>query len=464
MNSFYPIFPALIAVASFALAEPVGICLHSYSPLAPPDKIECFEYIKFEKIGDGLRFFLYPNGTTIVPKIRYRGIIEYAVGLRPGDPKFDEALALYVNTATESPLTRRFLNERVKAMRDLAVGHQSIKQQDGSAAKASLAGVSYSAPKFKALRDGLLTISHQGGAASISIDKIARVEWEAFQKIDLGASKIKVISIGDNQFWDPRFAGLTLDGVKIEHIKGTSTLDLNSMSEADNKTLASLSDGSWRLAKPGFLGASNDGETYAELLCYDGKVHKKVKLSDRINDEISISTSQGIRKLPIKDASELPGKSKADQTRVADWVDELAEQKFKSAKSTTKSRLVEFEPADELLVTNVSAKILQVLNEGVLASEFVGTLHTGNNLVELTTSTSITHPVTGKILTKILHQTEERDPVIEPVRDDLCFILGNSKMLTERQTVNISKMILEGKYEYVDVRGAKRTVRKYSVQ
>lgn len=464
MKLFITISATVITATSFALSKPAGICLHSYSPLAPADKVECFEYVKFEKISEGYRFFLDPTGSTIVPKIRFRGVIDYVVGLTPTHPKFNEVLELYVKTTTESPSTRRYLNERVKIMRATLANFEAAKQHDANASKIKLAGATYSGAKFNAFREGFLTISHNSGSAKIDIDNISEAEWGAFQKVDSEASKVKVVTVQGNRLWDAKFGGLTLDGVKIEHAKGISTLAFDALNAADKMMIASLSDGSWRLAPPGFHGASKDGETYDELICYDGKLRNKVKLGKRMNDQISITTNQGESSIPIKDAFELPGKSKADQTRVGNWIDELVEEGFTAAEPSTNRRVVEFSRAKELLVTNVSVRILQVLNEGVLASEFVGLLHSGENEVESTKSVSTIHPITGEAVTRILDQTTKRVAVTEPVRDDLCFIVGNSSTLTEGQVVKVAKMTLEGKYEYVDVRGAKRTVRKYSVK
>ncbi len=454
----------VIASAPSISANPVGFCLHSYSPLAPADKIECFEYAKVEKIPEGLRFFLHPNGTLVVPQIRYRGVIAYVPALNPGDPKFDQALALYEKTASESPATRRFLNDRIKAMRALAAGHQAVQKNDASGAKIVLAGVAYIAPKYVAFKDGFLAISHRSGAARIDIDKITKAEWVQFQKSDADAAAIKVVTLGGAQLWNPMFQGLTADSVKIEHAKGTSTLEISSLSAIDRKTISSWSDGSWRLASPGFSGVTDDGETYAELIGYDGKIHKHVKLASRVGEEVLIKADQGSFRLSLKDAFEIPGKSKVDQTRVADWVDEIVNQRLKAAKPKTESELVNFEPAAEPQITNVSARILQVLTDGVLVHEFVGTLHSGVNVVKLTEKVSVNHPVTGQLVTKILGQTTDRMNVTEVVRDELCFIEGDANALTERQIAKIKKMTRDGTYDYVDVRGAKRVVRKFSVQ
>jgi hypothetical protein len=53
--------------------------------------------------------------------------------------------------------------------------------------------------------------------------------------------------------------------------------------------------------------------------------------------------------------------------------------------------------------------------------------------------------------------------VTEDVTDDLCYIVGNTSTLTENQVVKAKSMRLLGRYQYTDVAGRSRTVRKYHV-
>ena len=122
------------------------------------------------------------------------------------------------------------------------------------------------------------------------------------------------------------------------------------------------------------------------------------------------------------------------------------------------------EDENDLLVTNVRVKVLQVLEGGVLASEFVGTLHKGHRNMRTTTSKTVEHPITGKAVSKVIDVSMSKVPISELVRDDLCFIVGNTLNLTDGQILRVESMKLRGRYQYVDVRGASRTVRRYFVE
>ena len=118
MKSLWTPAILILAAASLALAAPIGICLHAYSPEAPADKIECFEFESSERFGADYRFFINPERPAVVTSYRYRGTIPYKTGLAPGNPEFDKLLKLYEETSRATPSTRRYLNPKILAMRD----------------------------------------------------------------------------------------------------------------------------------------------------------------------------------------------------------------------------------------------------------------------------------------------------------------------------------------------------------
>ena len=107
MKSLWTPAILILAAASLALAAPIGICLHAYSPEAPADKIECFEFERSERFGADYRFFIDANKPAVVTSYRYRGAIPYKTGLAPGNPEFDKLLKLYEETSRATPSTRQ---------------------------------------------------------------------------------------------------------------------------------------------------------------------------------------------------------------------------------------------------------------------------------------------------------------------------------------------------------------------
>lgn len=69
-------------------AAPIGICLHSYSPEAPTEKIESIEFEKIEKDQKGTRVFTANQRAILITPYRYRGTIAYIDNLTPEHPDF----------------------------------------------------------------------------------------------------------------------------------------------------------------------------------------------------------------------------------------------------------------------------------------------------------------------------------------------------------------------------------------
>jgi hypothetical protein len=126
MKSLWTPAILILATALVAFAAPVGICLHAYSPEAPADKIECFEFERVERVASDYRFFLGAAKSAMVTGYRFRGAIPYNPGLTPGNPEFDKLLKLYEETARATPSTRRFLNPKILAMRGQVTAYLSV--------------------------------------------------------------------------------------------------------------------------------------------------------------------------------------------------------------------------------------------------------------------------------------------------------------------------------------------------
>lgn len=463
IQSVLTLIVTALAFANTALSAPVGICLHAYSPEAPADKIECFEFTKFEQIAEGYRFFLQPNGSKVVTKYRYRGKIIYEPNIRPGHPEFEQTLKTYEVTARSTPSTRRYLNPRITEMRYLAAEQTASQQVLETLPKIVIGGTTYLDPSFNAIENGKLTLKHKDGFAKIELEKISDAQIQALVKIDPEAAKIKVIEISKNRLWNPRFEGTANGRVKIAHENGILSLEFESISEKDKKTIMSWSDGTWKIGKPGFYNANPDGNSYGELILESGRFHADAELVDRDGESIIIKTPKTKLKLPISQLATIPGISAQDSTRMEAWTTEIINERLDRAKPEASTKVLAFNEAEVLRVTNVRVEILQVFDEGVLASKFIGKLHKGTESVQTTKTVKAEHPVTGEEINRVVDTSIDDFEVTEDVTDDLCYIVGNTSNLTEGQIVKADSMRLLGRYQYTDVAGRPRTVRKYHV-
>ncbi len=225
------LLPIAIISITTALSAPVGICLFAYGPSAPADKIECFEFVKAEKMIDGYRFFQEPSGSVVVTAYRYRSTLPYVNGLSPGNPEFDRVLALYEKTAKSSPLTRQFLDSRIQAMRGQADIYSKEQGRLASLSVLDMGGKSYMSPRFKRIEEGKLVLSHENGSEKIDIDLISDAELKSLIKIDPGAQKIKVFTVSGKRLWNPEYQGISEGAIRIKHEKGDLMIDLDTVQD-----------------------------------------------------------------------------------------------------------------------------------------------------------------------------------------------------------------------------------------
>lgn len=520
MKSLWTHAISLLTTASLAIGAPIGICLHAYSPEAPADKIECFEFERSERFGADYRFFINANKPAVVTAYRYRGTIPYKSGLAPGNPEFDKVLKLYEETSRATPSTRRYLNPKILAMRDQSAAYLAIQEHADSLPKISIVGTEYLSPKFKGIIDGKLILAHKDGVVKIDIKKISDLDLLALSKIDPKAAKIKVLEITKIRLWNPRYQGLSsgtvsiahengvlsldidtvsapdlekitlldpkfsenkivtlagkklwnpsFDGISstavmIKHEKGVLTLGFDSISATDQKTIMSWSDGSWKIGKPGFYNPKPEDDTYGELILENGRFHSNVKLSNRAGESITLKTSKSSIKIPIRQLATIPGITSQDSAKIETWATEIVDERLSRATPEVSTKVLSFDKAEVLTVTDVRVEILQVLDEGFLASKFIGKLHKGTEKVQTTKTKTVEHPVTGVKISKVVDTSFDEYEVTEDVTDDLCYIVGNTDRLTENQIVTANSMKLLGRYQYNDVMGRPRTVRKYHI-
>lgn len=225
----------------------------------------------------------------------------------------------------------------------------------------------------------------------------------------------------------------------------------------------SWSDGTWKIGKPGFYKPNSGDDSYGELILENGRFHNDVKLANRVGESMDLKTSKAGLKLPIRDLATFPGLTAQDSAKIDVWAAEIVDDRLSRATPEASTKVISFDEADVLKVTGVRVKILQVLDQGVLASKFIGVLHKGTEKVQTTKTKTVEHPVTGAKISKVVDTSIDDLEVTEDVTDDLCFIVGNTARLTDGEIVTADSMKLLGRYQYNDVIGRPRTVRKYHV-
>jgi TPR repeat protein len=154
-------------------AAPVGICLHAYSPEAPAEKIECFEFERVERTGADYRFFPRAGKSVMVTAYRFRGAILYKPDLAPTHPEFDKQLKLYESTARATPSTRAFLNPKILAMRSQSAA--VTKQAESVAALPTITtadGTKLVGCTVSKIEGGFVSVRHQNGISKISLNKL----------------------------------------------------------------------------------------------------------------------------------------------------------------------------------------------------------------------------------------------------------------------------------------------------
>lgn len=179
MNTLTPFYAPLVIALQVAIASanPVGICLHAYSPDAPADRIEAFEFERVERVNSDYRFFPSRDRSVIVTAYRFRGIIPYKNDVGPSHPEFEQLLKLYEDTARATPSARRFLNPRILVMREQAAG--AAAQQEAISKLPSITlkdGTALIACRMTRIDEGFITIMHRDGISRIRADDLTVIE------------------------------------------------------------------------------------------------------------------------------------------------------------------------------------------------------------------------------------------------------------------------------------------------
>lgn len=189
MNSPIRVLLALVLHSLIATAAPVGICLHAYSPEAPAEKIESFEFEKVERAGADYRFFPKSDKSVMVTAYRFRGTIFYKPDLAPTHPEFDKLLKLYEETARATPSTRPYLNPKILVMRSQAAG--VAKQLEDVAKLPTITtadGTQLIGCTMSKIDNGFAIIRHQDGISKVSLKELDATEKKALNSTAEGWS------------------------------------------------------------------------------------------------------------------------------------------------------------------------------------------------------------------------------------------------------------------------------------
>jgi len=182
MKSFIQALIAAFALPMIVMAAPVGICLHAYSPEAPAEKIECFEFEKIEKAQSGKRFFLSNGTSVIVTDYRNRGIIMYPARQAAAPETLATLLATYEAQAKQSPATRKFLNPWILKLRNNQA--EVAKQVEKIAAMPSVTlpdGTVLEGCKATRIIDDVVYMTHSYGTKKIKLSNLSEASQKALK-------------------------------------------------------------------------------------------------------------------------------------------------------------------------------------------------------------------------------------------------------------------------------------------
>lgn len=170
MNLLFRICQWLLISWSFCHAAPIGICLHAYSPEAPADKIDCFEFERAEKTTGGTRFFL-PNGqTAVVTDYRNRGVIYYPSSQAKD---LESQLRSIEEVATKTPKARAFLNPWIKRLRAQKAAIEEHAQKVSQLPTIDLPdGTQLNGCRATKIEGDIVTIHHTDGIKRIKVEDI----------------------------------------------------------------------------------------------------------------------------------------------------------------------------------------------------------------------------------------------------------------------------------------------------
>lgn len=174
MKHLLSIILITMVVSIFAKAAPVGICLHAYSPDAPVEKIECFEFERAEKMHSGTRFFLANGRTAIITDYRTRGIVHYPQSQLSSPQELAKLLADYETHCSQSPSTRPYLNPWIQKMRSRVDHDNKVSEDMASLPTISLAdGTKLEGCRATKRSESTVTVMHSGGVKTINIAELS---------------------------------------------------------------------------------------------------------------------------------------------------------------------------------------------------------------------------------------------------------------------------------------------------
>jgi hypothetical protein len=449
-----------------AEGQAVGICLHASSPEAAGSTVQAFEYTRTLKFDRETRFFL-PNGRSVnISHFRLRGVVLYPTSLNVDNPELPGLLASYPAIIGEYPATRPYLEPLVGQIQKVIRENEMRMEEAANIKVFPIGGRDYQEAEYAGVEDGKLVVRHRGGVAKIDISTLKEEDLPTVRTIKHPAPGLRAERFADKILFNARFHRLTNDGIVLEDDGGEVEFGLDRLTASEVSLINGWSDGTWRIGDPGFTGWDQKAEKYASVLLSSGREIQGVKIEGVEDEKIKLLGSGGQVIVPIEDVASLRGCTEEDRRRLDRWADEIFETRLRAAERSVKhTPWVERERRGPLRVVNASAKILQILNQesGVLAVDLTGEMLTGTRRRFVITEASAVHPATGKTVVRELDRRVEEDAMIERGHQGLVFIEGDIDGFVDGQAVRAKSITHVGTYNYVDVRGAERTVMKFSV-
>ncbi len=175
MKNIYILLLILTTTIVNAGTKPIGVFLHAYSPDAPSEKIECFEFVRTENDSLGTRVYQPSGSSVVVSNYRNRGFILYPTASQISSQEvLDKILKTYESHVSNSPSTQPYLNPWIVKIR---TNQNALSLQAQEIAKlptiTTLDGVNFNGCRVTKRNYDTVTIMHSNGIKTLKISDLS---------------------------------------------------------------------------------------------------------------------------------------------------------------------------------------------------------------------------------------------------------------------------------------------------